>query len=209
MAYVETFPPYKVVLEFKPSFLTSYMKISEYNRTYEEKLIKIYARSEPIRVTQFEFNGALYSKELNSYTKKIEKTGSSNEYVTITIEEDDYNAAIEAFRTSELEKLHAERTAILDILYASGINYRYQLPTLYKEIMNQMNTYALKHKRSYNFDSEGNYNHTDYFYFDDTIVPMNIFAFLRKEYPYFMECIQTFVLKNNENELIDFMDVNV
>lgn len=200
MAYVETYPQYKVVINVKTSFATTYKKITDFNKNYQEQLIKIYALSEPIRVTQFEFNGDVYSRELNSYQKN-----------GVTIDEESYISAIKAYRISELDKLNAKRDDMLDILYVSGEKHKYQVPTLYNEIMNQMNTYAPKHKRAYVADSEGNYTSCqDIFYFDDTIVPMNIFAFLRKEYPYFMNYIDIFVLKNeNDVTLVDFKTVNV
>ena len=156
--------------------------------------------SEPVRVTQFEFNEHVYSRELNSYKKD-----------EIAIEEKEYNDAIIAYRESEKDKLNDERDAMLNILYASGESYKYQLPTLYNEIMNQMNTYSPKHKRTYVKDTDGNYTSCqDIFYFDDVIVPMNIFAFLRKEYPYFMNYIDSFVLRNEKDViLIDFMSLNV
>lgn len=210
MAYVETYPQYKVVLNVKTSFVTAYKKITDFNKNYQEQLIKIYAFSEPIRVTQFEFNDIVYSKELNSY-KKGYKSSEDDDIQYTSIDEDEYITAIEAYRKSELDKLNAKRDDMLDILYVSGEKHKYQVPTLYNEIMNQMNTYAPKHKRFYVADSEGNYTSCqDIFYFDDTIVPMNIFAFLRKEYPYFMNYIDIFVLKNeNDVTLVDFKAVNV
>ena len=205
MAYEETFPQYKVVLELKPSFATAYKKIAEFNKTYADTLIRIYSLSEPLRVTQFEFNGSVYSRELNSYQKD-----------GVAIEEKVYASSIEAYREDELVKLNTKRDELLGMLHYSGVNssnvkYNYQLPTLRNEIMNQMNTYAPKHKRAYTSDDNGNYTRCqDIFYFDDTIVPMNIFAFLRKEYPCFMECIDAFYLANENDEiLINFKSLNV
>jgi hypothetical protein len=210
MAYVEIYPPYKVVLNVKTSFATAYKKITDFNKTYQEDLIKIYAFSEPIRVTQFEFNDIVYSKELNSY-KKGYKSSEDGDIQYTSIDEDEYITAIEAYRKSELDKLNAERDSMLDILYVSDEKYKYQVPTLYNEIMNQMNTYAPKHKREYVANQEGVYTSCkDIFYFDDTIVPMNIFAYLRKEYPYFMNYIDTFELQNEDDIiLVDFKKVNV
>lgn len=210
MAYVETYPPYKVVLNVKTSFATAYKKVTDFNKTYQEELIKIYALSEPIRVTQFEFNDIVYSKELNSYRKGY-KSSEDGDIQYESIKEDEYITAIEAYRKSELDKLNAKRDSMLDILYVSGEKHKYQVPTLYNEIMNQMNTYAPKHKREYVANQDGVYTScTDIFYFDDTIVPMNIFAFLRKEYPYFMNYIDTFKLQDETDKLlVDFKKVNV
>jgi hypothetical protein len=189
MANIETFPPYKIVLNLNIDFATMYKKINEFNKTYEEKLIKVYALSEPNRITQFEFNGDVYSKELNSYTKN-----------DTSITEEEYNTAILNYRADEEEKLKNEKYAVSNILYVSSDTHRYQVTTLYNEIMCQMNSYATKHKRSYTVASDGSYSScSDIFYFEDTIVPMNVFASLRKEYPYFMDYVDTLELRNSSD----------
>ena len=195
---------YTLTLNFDKTFVTNYKKIIKFNKFYQERLIEIYAISDPIRTKQFEFNGHSYSSKFGSY----HMDGTA-------ISEEEYNDALTAYRKAEVAKLESERDEIVKILEVKQTNaekeyYKYQVVTLYEEIILQMNTYALTHERTY---VEGSNEYTsckDVFTFEDTITPMIAYSYLRKIYPYFMNYIDSFTLTDEAGTVLtDFKLLNV
>lgn len=195
---------YTLTLNFNKDFVTNYRKIVQFNKFYQERLIQIYAISDSVRTKQFEFNGHSYSSALGSY--HMDGTAISKE---------DYIDAIEAYRKSEIEKLEAERYEIVKILEVKQTNaekeyYKYQVVTLYEEIMLQMITYALEHERTYVEGTNGYTSCKDVFIFNDTITPMIAYSYLRKIYPHFMNYIDSFTLTDEAGTVLtDFKLLNV
>lgn len=192
---------YKITLNLKPEFVTKYRKIKEFTRYYKERVMEIYAQTEPLRVTQFEFNGHSYSSALGVY--KMDGTA---------IRKADYEIAINAYRDALKEALKRERNGIVSILRVKQTDatkeyYNYQVTTLYDEIMLQLNTYATKHERDYDASTIVNGTVTsfdqytsckDVFYFNDNITPMIAYNYLRRVYPHFMDFVTTFTLMNKD-----------
>lgn len=195
---------YTLTLNFDKTFVTNYKKIINFNKFYQERLIEIYAISDPIRTKQFEFNGHSYSSKFGSY----HMDGTA-------ISEEEYNDALTAYRKAEVAKLESERDEIVKILEVKQTNaekeyYKYQVVTLYEEIILQMNTYALTHERLYVEGTNGYTSCKDVFIFDDTITPMIAYSYLRKIYPHFMNHIDYFTLTDEAGtELTDFKLLNV
>ena len=195
---------YTLTLNLNKDFVTNYKKITTFNKFYQERLIEIYALSEPVRTKQFEFNGHSYSSKFGSY--HMDGTAITKE---------DYNDAINAYRDAEVAKLEAERYEIVKILEVKQTDatkeyYKYQVTTLYEEIMLQMDTYALTHERTYVKGSNGYTSCKDVFVFEDTITPMIAYSYLRKIYPHFMNYIDSFTLTDeNGTVLTDFKLLNV
>ena len=167
-------------------------------------MIEIYAISDPIRTTQFEFNGHSYSSKFGSY--HMDGTAISKE---------DYNDAINAYRDAEVSKLEMERYEIVKILEVKQTDatkeyYKYQVTTLYEEIMLQMITYSLTHERTYVEGSNGYTSCKDVFVFEDTTTPMIAYSYLRKIYPHFMNYIDSFTLTDEKGTVLtDFKLLNV
>ena len=195
---------YTLTLNLNKDFVTNYKKITTFNKFYQERLIEIYAISDPVRTKQFEFNDHSYSSKFGSY--HMDGTAISKE---------EYNDAINAYRDAEVAKLEAERYEIVKILEVKQTDatkeyYKYQVTTLYEEIMLQMITYALTHERTYVEGSNGYTSCKDVFLFEDTITPMVAYSYLRKIYPHFMNYIDSFTLTDEKGTVLtDFKLLNV
>ena len=193
---------YKLVFNFRPEVVTRYNKLSKFEELYESNLIEAYAKTEPYRITQFDFKGSTYSFSENSY-RKITKTVENNEIdetiISITYEE--YMEAVASCREELINTLNEERQDIFNkkLFISDKENYidrrihtfipthRYNVLNFYSEIISYLNSNSKSHERAYTKDNNDVYTTcVDKFLFNSVTDVINAIAFLKRQYPCFM-----------------------